>query len=189
MKTQNILMLDDDFALIKKFNGGDEFAFKVLISRHKEKVRNLIYLMLGNGEYIDDISQNVFIAVYKNLDRFKFESQFTTWLHKITLNKWRDHLRKEKVKNLFVGFSNEDEDFPVPTDIKDDFDIQDLVRKSIAKLPEKLKAPLIMKDFEGYSYQDIAEVLSTEVGTVKSRIFRAREGLRKILEPYKEELL
>jgi RNA polymerase sigma-70 factor (ECF subfamily) len=82
-------MLDDDFALIKKFNNGDEFAFKVLISRHREKVRNLIYLMLGNGEYIDDISQNVFIAVYRNLNKFKFESQFTTWLHKITLNKCR----------------------------------------------------------------------------------------------------
>jgi RNA polymerase sigma-70 factor (ECF subfamily) len=68
-------------------------------------------------------------------------------------------MRREKIKNLFVGFSNEDEDFPVTTDIKDEFDIQELVRKGIGKLPEKLRAPMVMKDFEGFSYQEIAEIL------------------------------
>jgi len=189
LNPQNILMLDDDFSLIKKFNEGEESAFRVLVARHKEKVRNLIYLILGNAEHIEDISQNVFIAVYKNLKKFRYQAQFSTWLHRITINKCRDHQRKAKLKNILIGFAKDDEELNLPVDFKDDFDVQELVRKSVASLPEKLKAPLILKDFEGYSYQDIAEILNSEVGTIKSRIFRAREGLRKILEPYKEELL
>lgn len=188
LQSQSIFMLDDDFSLIKKFNEGNEFAFKTLVHRHKEKVRNIIYLVLGNTDHIEDISQNVFISVYKNLEFFRFESRFTTWLHRITVNKCRDHIRRVKIKSFFTGFSTDDVD--VPADEQEtNFDIHEFVRKGIAKLPEKLKVPLVLKDFEGLSYQEIAETLNTEVGTVKSRIFRAREGLRKILEPYKEELL
>lgn len=188
LQSQSIFMLDDDFSLIKKFNEGNEFAFKTLVHRHKEKVRNIIYLVLGNTDHIEDISQNVFISVYKNLEFFRFESRFTTWLHRITVNKCRDHIRRVKIKSFFTGFSTDEVD--VPADEQEtNFDIHEFVRKGIAKLPEKLKVPLVLKDFEGLSYQEIAETLNTEVGTVKSRIFRAREGLRKILEPYKEELL
>lgn len=68
-------------------------------------------------------------------------------------------------------------------------EIQEIVRRGVAQLPEKLRTPLILKDFEGLSYQEIAETIGTEVGTIKSRIFRAREALKKILEPYKKELL
>ncbi len=188
LQSQSIFMLDDDISLIKKFNEGNEFAFKTLVHRHKEKVRNIIYLVLGNTDQIDDISQNVFISVYKNLKFFRFESLFTTWLHRITVNKCRDHMRRVKIKNFFTGFSTDEIDIPVD-EREHNFDIHELVRKAVAELPEKLKIPLVLKDFEGFSYQEIAEALNTEVGTVKSRIFRAREGLRKILEPYKEELL
>jgi len=188
LQSQSIFMLDDDFSLIKKFNEGNEFAFRTLVHRHKEKVRNIVYLVLGNTDQIEDISQNVFISVYKNLKFFRFESQFTTWLHRITVNKCRDHIRRVKIKSFFTGFSTDEVD--VPADEQEtNFDIHEFVRRGIAKLPEKLKVPLVLKDFEGLSYQEIAETLNTEVGTVKSRIFRAREGLRKILEPYKEELL
>lgn len=188
LQSQSIFMLDDDFSLIKKFNEGNEFAFKTLVHRHKEKVRNIIYLVLGNTDHIEDISQNVFISVYKNLEFFRFESRFTTWLHRITVNKCRDHIRRVKIKSFFTGFSTDEVDVPAD-EHETNFDIHEFVRKGIAKLPEKLKVPLVLKDFEGLSYQEIAETLNTEVGTVKSRIFRAREGLRKILEPYKEELL
>ncbi|HRI48091.1 MAG TPA: sigma-70 family RNA polymerase sigma factor, partial [Ignavibacteriaceae bacterium] len=181
--------LDDDFSLIKRFNNGDETAFRTLVSRHKDKVRNLIYLTLGNTDAIDDISQDVFVSVYRKLKTFRFESQFTTWLYRITVNKCRDHLRKIKIRSIFSPFTNEEDTLIAPEQLPDDFDIKIIVRQAIAKLPEKLKVPLILKDFDGLSYQEISETMGVEIGTIKSRIFRAREGLKKILAPYQKELL
>ncbi|MGB5894874.1 MAG: sigma factor, partial [Ignavibacteriaceae bacterium] len=88
-----ILKLDDDFSLVKRFIDGDESTFRLLVQRHKEKVRNIIYLTLGDSDSVDDIAQEVFITVYKNLKNFRFESLFTTWLYRITVNKSKDHLR------------------------------------------------------------------------------------------------
>lgn len=189
VQAQTILTLDDDFSLIKRFNNGDETAFRTLVSRHKEKVRNLIYLTLGNTDAIDDISQDVFVSVYRKLKTFRFESQFTTWLYRITVNKCRDHLRKIKIRSIFSPFTNEEDTLIAPEQLPDDFDIKIIVREGIAKLPEKLKVPLILKDFDGLSYQEISETMGVEIGTIKSRIFRAREGLKKILAPYQKELL
>lgn len=187
---QTILTLNDDFSLIKRFIDGDESVFKLLVNRHKEKVRNLIFVTLNSPDMIDDISQEVFISVFKKLDRFRFESQFTTWLYRITINKCRDHLRKVKIRSILSPFSASEEELSYSSsNLHDDIEIQEIVRKAVAQLPIKLRAPLILKDFEGLSYQEIAESIGVEVGTIKSRIFRAREALKKYLEPMKEELL
>ncbi|MDP1995057.1 MAG: RNA polymerase sigma factor [Ignavibacteria bacterium] len=187
---QTILTLNDDFSLIKRFIDGDESVFKLLVNRHKEKVRNLIFVTLNSPDMIDDISQEVFISVFKKLDRFRFESQFTTWLYRITINKCRDHLRKVKIRSILSPFSASEEELSYSSsNLHDDTEIQEIVRKAVAQLPIKLRAPLILKDFEGLSYQEIAESIGVEVGTIKSRIFRARESLKKYLEPMKEELL
>ena len=183
-----ILNLDDDFSLIKRFIDGDDSTFNLLVLRHKEKVRNIIYLTLNNHELVDDIAQDVFITVYKNLKRFRFESQFTTWLYRITINKCKDHLRKIKIRSIFTPIKDEEADFGYSTS-PEEKDIAEIVRKGIDQLPDKLKIPLLLKDIEGLSYQEIAESIQCEIGTVKSRIFRAREGLRNILKPYKSELL
>ncbi len=183
-----ILNLDDDFSLIKRFIEGDESTFNLLVLRHKEKVRNIIYLTLNNHELVDDIAQEVFLTVYKNLKRFRFESQFTTWLYRVTINKCKDHLRKIKIRSIFTPIKDEEEDLGYSTS-PDEKDIAEIVRKAIDQLPEKLKVPLLLKDIEGLSYQEIAESIQCEIGTVKSRIFRAREGLRNILKPYESELM
>jgi RNA polymerase sigma-70 factor (ECF subfamily) len=183
-----ILNLDDDFSLIKRFIEGDESTFSTLVQRHKEKVRNIIYLTLGNRDLVDDIAQEVFLTVYKNLVNFRFESQFSTWLYRITVNKCKDHLRKLKVRNVFLHI-NESEHEPGYETALDDPDIKEIVHSAISKLPEKLRIPLLLKDIEGLSYQEIAESVNCEIGTVKSRIFRAREGLKILLKPYKQELL
>ncbi len=190
MKTnpQKILQLNDDFTLIKNFINGDESAFRILVNRHKDKVRNLIYLQLGNTDYVDDISQEVFISVYKKLHHFRFESQFTTWLYRITVNKCHDHIRKLKVKHFFFYISNDEEEKITSNDDPDNFDLKELIQEAISKLPEKLKTPLILRDYDGLSYQEISDVLGAEIGTVKSRIFRARESLKKILEPHLKDL-
>ncbi len=188
LQVPKILNLDDDFSLINRFIDGDESAFKTLVVRHKEKVRNIIYLNLNASDAADDVAQDVFITVYKNLKNFRFESQFTTWLYRITINKCRDHLRKVKIRNIFSPIKDSEADLGYTPDVENS-DIARIVREAIKKLPDKLRIPLTLKDIEGLSYQEIAEAMDCEIGTVKSRIFRAREGLRNILKPFEQELM
>lgn len=179
---------NEDFRLIRSFIDGNEDAFTQLVLKHKEKVRNLVFLTLGDADNVDDISQDVFINVFHKIKDFRFESKFTTWLYRITVNKCRDYLRKKRVRSIFVPIK----DSTIEPSIKghsDSPDLPGLVRRGIEKLPEKLKVPLILRDIEGLSYKEIADQLECEVGTVKSRIFRARESLKFILEPYQDELI
>lgn len=178
---------DEDFVLIRTFIKGDKSTFRTLVIKHKEKVRNLVFLTLGDVEFVDDISQDVFISVYHKLKDFRFESKFTTWLYRITVNKCRDYLRKKKVRSIFVPIKDSDTDYGSGP-FSENVDIPHLVRNAIDKLPEKLRVPLVMRDIDGFSYKEIAEKMGTEVGTIKSRIFRARESLKLILEPYQKEL-
>jgi RNA polymerase sigma-70 factor (ECF subfamily) len=179
MQQPKILSLDDDFSLIKRFIEGDELVFSELLKRHKEKVRNIIYITLSNVDGVDDIAQEVFITVYRHLKNFRFESQFTTWLYRITINKCKDHLRKKNIRSIFLPLKDEE---PVFESIDENTDVQNIVRNAIATLPDKLRIPLVLKDLEGFSYQEIADTMECEIGTVKSRIFRAREALKKILK-------
>ena len=177
---------DEDFVLIQAFIDGKENAFTSLVQKHKDKVRNLVYLTLGDVDYIDDISQDVFISVFNNINEFRFESKFTTWLYRITINKCKDYIRKRKVRNIFVPIDDEPKGgFSLHPE---NIDIPNLVRKSIEKLPDNLKVPLILRDIKGFSYKEIADQLKCEVGTIKSRIFRARETLKIILEPFQKDL-
>ncbi|NOX16779.1 MAG: sigma-70 family RNA polymerase sigma factor [Chlorobi bacterium] len=178
---------EEDYALIRAFNDGSDQAYSRLVFKHKDKVRNLVYLTLGDTEFIDDISQDVFISVFHKMKDFRFESKFTTWLYRITVNKCRDYLRKKKVRSIFVPIKNSEYNHSSSMRT-DSIDIPALVRRTIEKLPEKLKEPLVLRDIDGFSYKEIAEKLGCEVGTVKSRIFRARESLKIILEPYRKEL-
>jgi RNA polymerase sigma-70 factor (ECF subfamily) len=178
---------EKDFALIREFIDGREKAFETLMMLHKDKVRNLIFLTLSDSEFVDDISQDVFVSVYRKLKEFRFESKFTTWLYRITVNKCRDYLRKKRVRSIFVPIKDSHENIR-STGIHEDIDIPGLVRKAINRLPEKLKTPLVYRDIDGFSYNEIAEKLNCEVGTVKSRIFRARESLKALLEPYQKEM-
>lgn len=188
LQQPEILSIDDDYSVIRQFIDGDKSAFQILVRRHKEKVRNIIYITMNNSALVDDIAQDVFITVYKNLKHFRFESQFTTWLYRITVNRCKDYLRKMNVRKIFSpiedGFEVSENSIPV-----ENKDISRIVMDAISKLPLKLRMPLIMKDIEGFSYQEIAETLSCEMGTVKSRIFRGREKLKEILKPLEKELM
>lgn len=188
MQQPKILILDDDFSLIKRFIDGEESVFGELLKRHKDKIRNIIYITLTNSDLVDDIAQEVFITVYRNLKNFRFESQFTTWIYRITINKCKDHLRKKNIRRIFLPLNDEVEE-PVFESISEDSDIKQIVRDAIAALPDKLRISLVLKDIEGFSYQEIAESMDCEIGTVKSRIFRAREALKKLLQPLEKELM
>lgn len=183
-----VLNSDDDFSLIQRFNEGDRSVFQGLMQKHKEKVRNIIFLTLGNVSSVDDLAQEVFLTVYKNLAHFRFECRFTTWLYRITVNKCKDYRRKMKIRNIFIPIKDSENDLKYSADT-DGKEIGEIVRRAISKLPDKLRIPLLLKDIEGFSYQEISETVQCEIGTVKSRIFRARENLRELLRPFEKELM
>ena len=188
LQQPQISSIDDDYSIIRQFIDGDESAFQVLVKRHKEKVRNIIYLTMNNSALVDDIAQEVFITVYKNLKHFRFESQFTTWLYRITVNRCKDYLRRMNVRKIFSPLDEGYEVSEYSTPVENN-DISKIVTEAISKLPAKLRMPLILKDIEGFSYQEISETLNCEMGTVKSRIFRGREKLKEILQPLEKELM
>ena len=188
LQQTQLLSIDDDYAIIRQFIDGDNSAFQILVKRHKEKVRNIVYVTMNNSALVDDIAQEVFITVYRNLKYFRFESQFTTWLYRITVNRCKDYLRKMNVRKIFSPLEEGKEVTEYTTPAENN-DVSRIVRDAISKLPVKLRMPLVLKDIEGFSYQEISETLKCEMGTVKSRIFRGRERLKEILQPLERELI
>ena len=176
-----------DDSLIMLFQNGEHEVFRFLVERYQEKVRNIIFSIFNDADVVDDIAQEVFIKVYQALRNFRFESSFYTWVYRITVNKCRDDLRKKKVKRFFSFQS-----FENTTNLKienmatttfDDENLKGVIEESLKKLPEKFRMPIILKDIDGMSYDEIAEVLECEVGTVKSRLSRGRTMLKEILMP------
>jgi len=140
LQQPQISSIDDDYLIIRQFIDGDKSAFQVLVKRHKEKVRNIVYLTMNNSALVDDIAQEVFITVYKNLKHFRFESQFTTWLYRITVNRCKDYLRRMNVRKIFSpldeGYEVSENSTPVENN-----DISKIVTEAISKLPAKLRMP------------------------------------------------
>ena len=188
LQQPQLLSIDDDYSIIRQFVDGDKSAFQILVKRHKEKVRNIIFITMNNSTLVDDTAQDVFITVYRNLKHFRFESQFTTWLYRITVNRCKDYLRKMNVRKIFFPIEEGSEVSEYSSPVENN-DISRIVMDAISKLPVKLRMPLILKDIEGFSYQEISESLNCEMGTVKSRIFRGREKLKEILQPLEKELM
>ena len=178
-----------DEALITMFQGVERSTYRVLVERHRDRVRNVVFSIFRDVNMVDDMAQEVFIKAYEALPNFRFESSFYTWLYRITVNKARDEMRKRKVKRFFsLDLMTEQKEHhpelqtPAPTDMG----VADMVAQALDKLPEKFRLPVILKDIEGLSYDEIAEALDCEVGTVKSRLSRARAMLRGILTPMME---
>ena len=185
--TDSSLDQKSDDVLITLFQSGEEEVFRFLVERYSQRVRNLIYSIFNETAVVDDIAQEVFIRVYEALPRFRFESSFYTWLYRITINKSRDELRKRKTRKFFSLHSMLDaSNVELQSKIRvfpDDNSAKELVNKGLQQLPEKFRIPIILKDIDGLSYEEMAEIMQCEIGTVKSRLSRARSMLRKILAP------
>lgn len=179
-----------DEQLITLYQHGDASVFEVLVLRHQERIRNFVYSILGSTRHIDDISQEIFLKVYEALSRFRFESTFTTWLYRITLNHCRDELRKQKIRRLFFHDSPDAEPHAHEADPLDHTaraHLRTIIHDALQKLPVHYRTVAVLRDIEEYSYQEIADVLQCDVGTVKSRLSRARGKLREMLTPVLQE--
>ena len=176
-----------DRDLMKNVLAGDMKAFECLVDRYKVKLLNLIFRMLGNREESEDILQETFLRVYRERQSYDFAYQFSTWIYTIALNLTKNELRKRK-RYSFLGIdlvSNRRE-FAVETS-GNPTSISLFLEKAIASLPRKYKSAFLMRDINQLPYERISETLGIPLGTVKSRVNRARGILRKKLKPKMEE--
>ena len=177
--------------LITRAKKGDQDAFGQLVLAHQNKVFSLCVHLLNSREEAEDMAQEAFLKAWRSLNSFQEESSFATWMHRLTTNLCLDHLRKQaRRQNISVAVSLDDEEtvFAEPADPGSDPQ-QELERKErqralaerLTELPEHHRRPLVMREVAEMSYQEIADALKLDLGTVKSRIARAREALRKRL--------
>ena len=179
-----------DEVLITLFQDGDNDAFRVLIERYQERIRNLIYSIFHEQGVVDDLAQEIFIKVYEGLPQFRFESSFYTWLYRIAVNKSRDELRKRKVRRILSLQSlmeTSEKELSDQTRVDPhSSEVQELIAKGLRRLPEKFRIAVILKDIDGFSYEEMSDMMDCEIGTVKSRLSRGRSMLRNFLKPLLE---
>ena len=181
----------NDEELVDRVKSGDIDAFEEIIAKYEKRVFGLIYNMLKNDNDIEDIAQDIFIKVYKNIDKFHGNSSLYTWIYRIATNMCLDYMKKKK--NVIyidekVQLDDGEVELQLPSDEKlqeelyEEKEMKQKLNKAIDKLPDKQKAMIILRDIKGLSYEEISEVLEIKLGTVKSQINRARLKLKEILE-------
>lgn len=180
-----------DEELVKKVKDGDIDAFEDIIKKYEKKIFSLIYNMLRNENEIEDIAQEVFIKVYKNLDKFHGDSSLYTWIYKIATNLCLDQIKKRKdiiYMDEKLRVNDDEVEIQIPSDEKtqdelyEQKELKQKLEKCIEKLPEKQRAMIVLRDIKGLAYDEIAEILELKLGTVKSQINRARLKLKELLE-------
>jgi len=183
---------EKEILLIKRSQKGDIDSFEQLISDNSKLAYNIALKMLKNKEDAEDVSQEALIKVYKNIDRFNMNSSFKTWMYRIVVNTCLDHMRKNKntvvsidkpIKTEHNEFQVEIEDKrPSPEEIFERKETQKLVIEALNQLDDNFKSAIILRDINDFSYEEIADILTCSLGTVKSRISRGRQKLREIIE-------
>jgi RNA polymerase sigma-70 factor (ECF subfamily) len=184
----------EDEVLIKNFLANDVRSFDRLVIKYKDMIFNLCFRMLGDYDEADDCSQETFIKVYNNLRSFRYQSSFLTWLYRIAVNTCRNRMASmyTRINKRTVRIDNPADDGSEPREIRDSsYDPNVVFEKNeqkrnihaaISSLPKELKMLVILRDMEGKPYEDIAEITGTAIGTVKSRLARARHLLREKLK-------
>ena len=183
--------MSSEKVLVQQAKAGDRAAFAALVSAYETKIYNLALRYLGNREDAMDASQEVFLRVFRFLPGFQEESGFSTWIYRIGVNVCKDMLIKQSKRNeqSIEVEDEEDEQRTIdvadsryaPEQILENAELRAVLSQAIASLPEQQREMVVLRDIQGLSYEEIAQVLSLEVGTVKSRLSRARENLRKKL--------
>jgi RNA polymerase sigma-70 factor, ECF subfamily len=190
------LRLLDDSAVVSAFLGGEELAFTELVERYQTRLLNFVYRTIGDREKAEDLVQEVFIRVYRHLHRFDRSKKFSTWAYTIASNLAKNELRNRS-RNPLVLFQTiqknyEDADRPLqfedvnsrPDDMFRRRHLRQIVEESVAKLPEHHRNVFILRELEGKSYEEIAEITDCNLGTVKSRLNRARNSFAEIIAPF-----
>jgi RNA polymerase sigma-70 factor (ECF subfamily) len=187
---------DEDYEFVSLCKKGDVDAFEVLVKNHQKRMLNIAYRMVGNYEDACDIVQDAFISAYRNLKSFKGKAKFSTWLYTIVINLSKNRLKQLKTQLHREKFSIDDPVLTNDGQIRGELasrepsaleslerrNIQQKVQECINSLDEDFREVLILRDIQGFSYDEINDLLKIPEGTVKSRLFRARETLKDCLK-------
>ena len=188
-----MLAQEDDQQLVERVQRGDKRAFDLLVLKYQHKILGLVVRFVHDSHEAQDVAQEAFIKAYRALGNFRGDSAFYTWLYRIAINTAKNYLVARGRRPPESDISAEDAEF-----MDGDHDLKDIesperlmlrdeieatVHRAIAALPEDLRTALTLREFDGLSYEDIAAVMQCPVGTVRSRIFRAREAVDKALQP------
>ena len=193
---------DSDAMLVERTVAGDQKAFELLVIKYQRRIQRLIGRMVRDVDLVEDIAQETFIRAYRALAQFRGEAQFYTWLYRIAVNTAKKALMELKrdptvSENSFKsGQSDEsDETSPLenelissetPEAVLAGKEIAQMVNAAMEALPEELRQAITLREIEGLSYEEIAEVMTCPIGTVRSRIFRAREAISARIKPLLE---
>jgi len=176
----------EDMELASRARDGDMAAFETLVKRYRNDVYALCYYFTHSREDAWDLSQEVFIKAYRALGGFRGDAGFKTWLLRIAANQSKDHLKKRRLQTSpyeDTWQSAATEAGQTPADAMEAQEIGAAIEAAVSRLPVKHRTAFMLREYEGLSYQEMAEVMQCSVGTVMSRLFHARKRLQQMLEP------
>ena len=185
---------DIDQQLVERAQQGDKRAFELLVSKYQRKLGRLLSRFIRDADEIEDVTQEAFVKAYRALASFRGDSAFYTWLYRIGINTAKNHLastgRRVPTSTNYdseeaQAFDDSDQlrDLNTPENLLMSKQIAQTVNQSMDRLPEELRAAIMLREIEGMSYEDIAKIMDCPIGTVRSRIFRAREAIAEQLRP------
>lgn len=182
-----------DVAIVKRVQGGDDAAFNLLVRKYQHKVANLVSRYVYDSGEVEDITQEVFVKAYRALGGFRMDSAFYTWLYRIAINTAKNHLVAQSRRPPATDVEAQDaeiieagrnlREMETPESNLLSKELARRVNKAVDELPEELRTAIVLREIEGLSYEEIAAVMECPIGTVRSRIFRAREAIDKQLAP------
>jgi len=182
-----------DQALVEKVQRGDKHAFDLLVKKYQHRIMNVLARYLRNPDDVLDITQEAFIKAYRALPTFRGESAFYTWLYRIAINTAKNHLVAQSRRPTQGLVDNQEaeqydsadllRDNATPETLMQKEQVQAVIHQAFEELPEDLRMAISLRELEGMSYEEIADAMDCPIGTVRSRIFRAREAIDKKLEP------
>ncbi len=185
----------DSRLLIRQAQAGELRAFEELVVIYQDKIVTLSYYLTGNQADAQDLAQEVFMRAYTKIRNFRQEADLGTWLHRIAVNLWSNMQRRQKFTNLlslddpvqtgegeFTRTVASDDPEGDPEEAFEGKELQESVRQALRSLSEEYRIILVLREIEGYSYEEIAKITGCSLGTVKSRMNRARQALREKIE-------
>jgi len=182
-----------DLAIVKRVQAGDDAAFNLLVRKYQHKVANLVARYVYDSGDIEDVAQEVFVKAYRAIGGFRGDSAFYTWLYRIAINTAKNHLVAQSRRPPQTDVDAQDaemteagrnlRELETPESNLMSQELAQRVTRAVRELPEELKMAITLRELEGLSYEEIATVMDCPIGTVRSRIFRAREAIDQQLAP------
>ena len=191
--------VDSDAMLVERTVAGDQKAFELLVIKYQRRIQRLIGRMVRDVDLVEDIAQETFIRAYRALAQFRGEAQFYTWLYRIAVNTAKKALmdlkRNPTISENSFKSDDDDETSPLeneltssetPDAVLASKEIAQIINSALEALPEELRQAITLREIEGLSYEEISEAMNCPIGTVRSRIFRAREAISQKVKPLLE---